>query len=151
MLQDDSKIHGGLYEKKCPVWLWQNKVVLQHFIPLRFQLLLSSTTLGWGHLGELNVAGWLQNPLRIIWEKVPSSAMAEQGRPTTFHSPKVPITTVVHDTRLRLPRGMEYYRTTPKSIEDYTRKSAQFGYGKTGSSYNISFPRDTKYYCRPRH
>jgi hypothetical protein len=151
MLQDDSKIHWGLYEKKYPVRLWQKKVVLQHFILPRFQILLSSMTLGWGHLGEWNVAGQLQNPLRIIWEKVPSSAMAEQGRPATFHSPKVPITTVVHDTRLRLPRGMEYYRTTPKSIEDYTRKSAQFGYGKTRSSYNISFLRDTKYYCRPRH
>jgi hypothetical protein len=135
---------------------------------------------------------------------VPSSAMAKQGRPTTFHSPEIPNTIVVHDTRLRPPRGMEccrttpksmedymrksaqfgygktrsscnisfpevpittavhntrlrpprrmeYYRTIPKSIEDYTRKSAQFGYGKTRSSYNISFLRDTKYYCRPRH
>jgi hypothetical protein len=54
--------------------------------------------------------------------------MAKQGGPTTFHSPKVPITTIVHDTRLRPPGGMEYSNTTPKSIEDHMSKSAQFGY-----------------------
>jgi hypothetical protein len=75
--------------------------------------------------------------------------MAKQGRPATFHSPEVPITTAVHDTRLRPFGGMECCRTTPKSIEDYMRKSAQFGYGKTGSSYNISFSQGSNYYCRP--
>jgi hypothetical protein len=63
---------------------------------------------------------------------VPNSAMAKQGRLATFHSPEVPITTIVHDTRLRPPKGMECCRMTPKSIEDYIRKSIQFGYSKTG-------------------
>jgi hypothetical protein len=55
---------------------------------------------------------------------VPSSAMAEHGSPAIFHSPEVPITIVVHDTRLRPSGRMECCRTTPKSIEDYMRKSA---------------------------
>jgi hypothetical protein len=59
---------------------------------------------------------------------VPSSAVAKQGRPATFHSSEIPITTVVHDTRLRQPGRMEYNNRTPKSIEDYMSKSAQFGY-----------------------
>jgi hypothetical protein len=34
---------------------------------------------------------------------------------------------------LRPPQGMECYNTSPKTIEDYMRKSAQFGYCRTGS------------------
>jgi hypothetical protein len=35
---------------------------------------------------------------------------------------------------------MECNNTSPKTIEDYMRGSAQFGYGRTGSWYNIQFP-----------
>jgi hypothetical protein len=41
---------------------------------------------------------------------------------------------------LRPPPGVENQLRSPKTIEDYIRKSAQFGYGRTGSSCNISFP-----------
>jgi hypothetical protein len=40
---------------------------------------------------------------------------------------------------LKPPQGMECNNTSPKTIEDYMRKSAQFGYGRIGSWYNISF------------
>jgi hypothetical protein len=35
---------------------------------------------------------------------------------------------------------MECNITSPKTIEDYMRKSAQFGYGRTGFWCNILFP-----------
>jgi hypothetical protein len=38
---------------------------------------------------------------------------------------------------LRPPQTMECNNTSPKTIEDYVRRSAQFGYGKTGSCCNI--------------
>jgi hypothetical protein len=40
---------------------------------------------------------------------------------------------------LRPPQTMECNNTSPKTIEDYMRKSAQFGYGKIGSWCNIPF------------
>jgi hypothetical protein len=54
--------------------------------------------------------------------------MAKQGPGATFHSLEVPITSVGHDTMLRPPQGIECNNTSPKTIEDYMRKSAQFGY-----------------------
>jgi hypothetical protein len=44
----------------------------------------------WGHLREWNETTQVQNPLKIIWEKVPNSAMAENGLGATFHSLEVP-------------------------------------------------------------
>jgi hypothetical protein len=46
---------------------------------------------------------------------------------------------------LRPPPGVENQLTSPKSIEDYMTKSAQFGYGRTRSWYNISFPGGANY------
>jgi hypothetical protein len=34
---------------------------------------------------------------------------------------------------LRPPQGMECNNTSPKTIEDFVKKSAQFGYGRIGS------------------
>jgi hypothetical protein len=65
---------------------------------------------------------------------MPSSAMAEHGPGATFHSLEVPQQGVGLDTLLRPPQEMECNNTSPKSIEDYMRKSAQFGYGRTGPS-----------------
>jgi hypothetical protein len=66
--------------------------------------------------------------------------MAEQCLGATFHSLEVPITSICPDTILRPPQGMECNNTSPKTIEDYMRKNAQFGYGRTRSWCNISFP-----------
>jgi hypothetical protein len=59
--------------------------------------------------------------------------MAEQGPFATFHSLEIPQQGVGPDTLLRPPKGMESNNTSPKSIEDYMRKSAQLGYGRTRS------------------
>jgi hypothetical protein len=36
--------------------------------------------------------------------------------------------------------GIECDNTSPKTIEDYMRKSLHFHYGRTQSAYNTSFP-----------
>jgi hypothetical protein len=59
--------------------------------------------------------------------------MAEQGPGATFHSLEVPQQGVAPDTLFRSPQSIESNNTSPKSIEDYVRRSAQFGYGRTKS------------------
>jgi hypothetical protein len=44
------------------------------------------------------------------------------------------------EAMLRPPQGMECTNTSPKTIEDYMRKSAQFDYGRIGSCCSISSP-----------
>jgi hypothetical protein len=50
--------------------------------------------------------------------------MTEQGLGATFHSLEVPQQGVGSNTLLRPPQGMECNNTSPKTIEDYMRKSA---------------------------
>jgi hypothetical protein len=64
---------------------------------------------------------------------MPSSAMAEQGPGATFHSLEVPQQGVDSDPLMRPPQDMECNNTSPKTIEDYMRKSAELGYGRIGS------------------
>jgi hypothetical protein len=90
MQQYQSKIHWRLYEEKCPIRLLQNRVLVQHFIPWKCLNKVSILTASCGHLREWNATTQVQHPLTIIWEKVPSLAMAEFGRGATFHSLEVP-------------------------------------------------------------
>jgi hypothetical protein len=62
-----------------------------------------------------------------------SFSLAEHGPGATFHSLEVSQLAVGSNTVLRPPQEMECNNTSPKSIEDYMRKSAQFGYGRIGS------------------
>jgi hypothetical protein len=78
-------------------------------------------------------------------EKVPTSAMEEEGPGPTLHTPEVPITSVGPDTSKRAPLGMECNNPTPKTIEDYMKKSAYFRYGRIGSWCNTSFPGGANY------
>jgi hypothetical protein len=71
--------------------------------------------------------------------------MAEQHPGATFHSLEVPIHSLSTEAMLRPSQGMECNNISPKSIEDYMRESAQFGYGRTTSWYNISFPGGANY------
>jgi hypothetical protein len=64
--------------------------------------------------------------------------MAEQGPSTTFQHLEVPITSVGPDTMLRPPLGLENQLSSPKTIEDFVKKSAQFNYGRTRSRFSIS-------------
>jgi hypothetical protein len=59
--------------------------------------------------------------------------MAEQGPGATFHFLEVSEQGVGPENLLRPPQGMECNNTSPKTIEDYMRRSAQFGYGRTRS------------------
>jgi hypothetical protein len=76
---------------------------------------------------------------------VPGSAMPEPGPGATLHFPEVPITSVGHDKNMRALLGMECNNTSPKTIEDYMRKSAHFCYGTTGSRCNISITGGANY------
>ena len=71
-----------------------------------------------------------------------SSTVAKQGPATILHPPEVPQGVVVHDGCLRHLGGMECNRKCPKTLEDYMRRSAQFGYERTGSYCSIPFLRD---------
>jgi hypothetical protein len=71
--------------------------------------------------------------------------VAEQGPGTTLQSPEGPITSVGHDISMRAPLGMEWNNTSPKTIEDYMRKSAYFRYGRIRSWCNTSFPGGNNY------
>jgi hypothetical protein len=64
--------------------------------------------------------------------------MAEQGLGGTYHSLEVPIHVFGTKDMLRPPPGVENQLTSPKTIEDFMRKSVQFGYGRTGSYCSIS-------------
>jgi hypothetical protein len=77
--------------------------------------------------------------------------MAEQGPGATLQSLEVPITSVGPDTSMRAPLGLQCNNISPKTIEDFMRKNAQFGYGGTGSWCNIAILGGANYYCRPRH
>jgi hypothetical protein len=59
--------------------------------------------------------------------------MAEQGPGATFQHLEVPIHSLGADTMLKAPLGLECNNTSPKTIEDFVKKSAQFNYGRTGS------------------
>jgi hypothetical protein len=67
--------------------------------------------------------------------------MAEQGLTTTFQYLEVPIISVGPDTMLRPPLGLENQLSSPKTIEDFVKKSAEFGYGRTRSQFGISTSR----------
>jgi hypothetical protein len=140
-----SNNHRRFYEKKCPVPLWQNKVLVQHCSPWRCQLLVSAPTLVWGHLWGCNATTQVQQPSKILWEEVPSSAMAEQGPGATLQSLEVPITSVGPDTSMRAPLGLQCNHTSPTTIEDFMRRSAQFRYGRKGSWCNIAVPGGANY------
>jgi hypothetical protein len=77
--------------------------------------------------------------------------MAEQGLGATFHFLEVPQQGVGSDTFFRPPQGMECNNTSPKTIEDYMRKSARFSYGRTRSWCNIPFLGGASIRCRLRH
>jgi hypothetical protein len=64
--------------------------------------------------------------------------MAEQGPSTAFQHLEVPIHSLGANTMLKPPQGMECNNTSPKTIEEFVKKSAQFGYGRTGSQFGIS-------------
>jgi hypothetical protein len=66
----------------------------------------------------------VQKSLKILWKKVPSSAIAEQDPSATFQHLKVPITSVDPNTMLKPPLGLENQLTSPKTIEDFVKKSA---------------------------
>jgi hypothetical protein len=112
--------------EKVPLLLWQNRVLVQHFSPQRCQLLVLALTLVWGHLCGWNETTQVQKPLNIIWENVPKIRYGRQGLGATLHSPEVPITSVGPDTSMKAPLGMEWDNMSPKTIENYMKKSAHF-------------------------
>jgi hypothetical protein len=77
--------------------------------------------------------------------------MSEQGFRAIFHSLEVPQQGVSLDTLLGPPKEMESNNTSPKSIDDYMRKSTQFDDGRTRSWSNISFPGGASTSRRPQH
>ena len=75
------------------------------------------------------------NP-KIFEDSVKKSAefnMAEQGPSTTFQHLEVPMHSLGADTMLRAPLGLECNNTNLKIIEDFVKKSVEFGYGRTES------------------
>ena len=72
---------------------------------------------------------------------MPKSAMAKQGPVATLHPPKVPQGAIKHDGYLRHLGGIKYNKKCSQTFDDYMRGNAQFGYGRTGSYYNIPSPR----------
>ena len=70
---------------------------------------------------------------------MPSSTMATQGPGVIFHLLEVSQQAISPNVLLRLAQEMECNNTSPKSIQDYMEKNAQFGYGRIGSWCNISF------------
>jgi hypothetical protein len=71
--------------------------------------------------------------------------MAEQGPGTTLQFLQVPITSVGPDTSMRAPLGLQCNHTSPTTIEDFMRRSAQFRYGRKGSWCNIAVPGGANY------
>jgi hypothetical protein len=71
--------------------------------------------------------------------------MAEQGPRVILHPPKMPIISVGPDTSIWAPLRMECHNTSPKTIEDYMRKSAHFRYGRIGSWCNTSVAKGANY------
>jgi hypothetical protein len=204
-----SKNHWRLYERKCPVRLWENKVLLQHFIswkcpytpsvprgcwatskrgnaprqvpkPLthiweKVPSLASAAMAKQGptvafhlmevpthplgtegvlsHLQEVKCSNTSPKPLTHIWEKVPNSAsaaMAKQGPAAAFHLLEVPIHPLDTEGMLRHIQEVKCSNTSPKTIDAYMRKSAQFDYGRTRSWCSISFPGGASTYRRHR-
>jgi hypothetical protein len=64
---------------------------------------------------------------------MPCLIMPEQGSAATFQCLRWRQLAVGPDGYLRLPQTMECNNTSPKTIEDYVRRSAQFGYGRSES------------------
>jgi hypothetical protein len=89
MQQHKSKIHWRLYEKKCPVRLWQNRPLVQHFVPWRCLKKVSAPMASCGQLRKWNATTQVQNPSKIIWKKVPNLSMVEQGPRATIQSLEV--------------------------------------------------------------
>jgi hypothetical protein len=71
--------------------------------------------------------------------------MAEEGPNALLQSPEVPITSLGPDTSIRAPLGLECNNYSPKTIEDYMRKSAHFCYGRIGSWCNTSVAKGANY------
>jgi hypothetical protein len=59
--------------------------------------------------------------------------MAEHGSSATFQHLEVPIHSLGAEAMLRPPQGMECNNSSPKTIEEFVKKCAQFSYGRTGS------------------
>jgi hypothetical protein len=76
---------------------------------------------------------------------MPNSAMAEQGPGTTLQSLEVQFTSVGPDTSMWAPLGFQCNHTSPTTIEDFMKKSAEFRYGRTGFWYNIAVPGGANY------
>jgi hypothetical protein len=62
MQQHKSKNHWRLCEKKCPVRLWQIRIMMQHSIIWRCLNKVSAPTPSWGYLIEWNATTEVQNP-----------------------------------------------------------------------------------------
>jgi hypothetical protein len=93
------------------------KVLVQHFSPRRCPNTSVSldtsmrAPLGW------NATIQVQKPSKIIWEKVPTSTMAELDLGATLHSPEVPITRAGPDTSMRAPLGMDVTTQVQKPLK----------------------------------
>ena len=99
-----SKIHWGLYEKKCSIWLWQNWIVLFACSTSRAFNPLSWKTHGWEHRMCWKQTTLFQNPWKIIWEKVPNLVMAKHDHLLCLQYFRCSQLAVMDDTWLRLPR-----------------------------------------------
>jgi hypothetical protein len=71
--------------------------------------------------------------------------MAEQGSGTTLQSLEVPMTSVGPDTSMRAPLVLQCNYTSPTTIEDFMKRSAQFRYGRIRSWCNIAVPGGANY------
>ena len=115
--------------KKVPNSTWQNRVLVQHFNIWRCQCIASVLTLCWGHLWDWNATTQVQKSLKILWIKVSSSAMAKQSLSAAFQHLEGPIHSLGANTMLKAPLGLECNNTSLKTIDDFVKKSAYFGYG----------------------
>jgi hypothetical protein len=71
-----------------------------------------------------NAAIQVEKPSKIIWERVPSSAMAEQGHAGGFHLLRVASTCFGSEAYIGHLQERECTNTNPKTIENYMKKSA---------------------------
>jgi hypothetical protein len=67
--------------------------------------------------------------------------MVEQGPVGAFYLLREASTCFGSEACIGHLQEMECTNTSPKTMEDYMKKSAQFGYGRTGSCWCISSPR----------
>jgi hypothetical protein len=64
--------------------------------------------------------------------------MIEQDPSVAFQHLEGPIHSVGAGTMLKPPLGLENQLSSPITIEDFVKKSVEFGYGRTRSQFNIS-------------